>query len=262
MLQKMYTFIIQRGYMGSLIMLTGLAIMSFMDIKRRAVPVYMIIVMSILAIGIKIAEYIFGYKKVDVYEMFIILVITTVFVVICVISHIMGAADALVMGIIAIVTGIKKATSVFFMALMFVSIISGVLLIIKRLKRKDTIPFIPFIYILCGGDDMWLRASYTVENAVITPLFMLIIIVVMRASCDIHDNLIQRSVNSQFVIQTELGGFNDEDTDMYRIKTEEYLKRRVIFSKKYKIEPEASIVRTSSPEKTIRIVNALKELKN
>ena len=84
----------------------------------------------------------------------------------------------------------------------------------------------------------------------------------MRASCDIHDNLIQRSVNSQFVIQTELGGFNDEDMDMYRIKTEEYLKRRVIFSKKYKIEPEASIVRTSSPEKTIRIVNALKELKN
>lgn len=109
---------------------------------------------------------------------------------------------------------------------------------------------------------MWLRASYTVENAVITPLFMLIIIVVMRASCDIHDNLIQRSVNSQFVIQTELGGFNDEDTDVYRIKTEEYLKRRVIFSKKYKIEPEASIVRTSSPEKTIRIVNTLKELKN
>ena len=148
MLQKMYTFIIQRGYMGSLIMLTGLAIMSFMDIKRRAVPVYMIIVMSILAIGIKIAGYIFGYKKVDVYEMFIILVVTTVFVVICVISHIMGA---LVMGIIAIVTGIKKATSVFFMALMFVSIISGVLLIIKRLKRKDTIPFIPFIFISYVG---------------------------------------------------------------------------------------------------------------
>ena len=56
MLQKMYTFIIQRGYMGSLIMLTGLAIMSFMDIKRRAVPVYMIIVMSILAIGKKNQE--------------------------------------------------------------------------------------------------------------------------------------------------------------------------------------------------------------
>ena len=83
MLQKMYTFIIQRGYMGSLIMLMGLAIMSFMDIKRRAVPVYMIIVMSILAIGIKIAEYIFGYKKVDVYEMFIIFTIFNYFNVVC-----------------------------------------------------------------------------------------------------------------------------------------------------------------------------------
>ena len=59
---------------------------------------------------------------------------------------------------------------------------------------------------------MWLRASYTVENAVITPLFMLIIIVVMRASCDIHDNLIQRRFKSLFVIKRLLGGFNDEDT--------------------------------------------------
>ena len=69
---------------------------------------------------------------------------------ICVISHIMGAADALVMGIIAIVTGIKKATSVFFMALMFVSIISGVLLIIKRLKRKaiKTRPVLDCFYLL------------------------------------------------------------------------------------------------------------------
>ena len=58
---------------------------------------------------------------------------------------------AIFCGIIAIVTGIKKATSVFFMALMFVSIISGVLLIIKRLKRKDTIPFIPFIFISYVG---------------------------------------------------------------------------------------------------------------
>lgn len=54
-------------------------------------------------------------------------------------------------GYMGSVTGIKKATSVFFMALMFVSIISGVLLIIKRLKRKDTIPFIPFIFISYVG---------------------------------------------------------------------------------------------------------------
>ena len=136
--------------MGSLIMLTGLAIMSFMDIKRRAVPVYMIIVMSILAIGIKIAEYIFGYKKVDVYEMFIILVVTTVFVVICVISHIMGAADALVMGIIAIVTGIKRQHQYFYGIDVCKHNFWGTAYY-KRLKRKDTIPFIPFIFISYVG---------------------------------------------------------------------------------------------------------------
>ena len=62
---------------------------------------------------------------------------------------------------------------------------------------------------------MWLRASYTVENAVITPLFMLIIIVVMRASCDIHDNLIQRSVNSQFVNRKNLGDLMGKERKFY-----------------------------------------------
>lgn len=142
--------------MGSLIMLTGLAVMSFIDIKRKAVPVYMIIVMGLLAAGIKMAEYMSGYSELDIYEMFIILVVTAAFVGICMFSHMMGAADALIMGIIAIVTGIKKAVVVFFMAMMFVSIISGILLIVKKLKRKDTIPFMPFIFIsylgvmICG----------------------------------------------------------------------------------------------------------------
>ena len=74
----------------------------------------MIIVMSILAIGIKIAEYIFGYKKVDVYGNIYYISFTTVFVVICVISHIMGAADALVMGIIAIIYIKKGNISIFY----------------------------------------------------------------------------------------------------------------------------------------------------
>lgn len=136
--------------MGSLIMLTGLAIMSFMDIKRRAVPVYMIIVMSILAIGIKTAEYIFGYKKVDVYEMFIILVVTTVFVVICVISHIMGAADALVMGIIAIVTGIKRQHQYFYGIDVCKHNFWGTAYYKKIKKKRYNTIYTFYIYILCG----------------------------------------------------------------------------------------------------------------
>ena len=109
---------------------------------------------------------------------------------------------------------------------------------------------------------MWLRASYTVENAVITPLFIMIIIIVMRVSCNMHDELRQSNVNSQIVIQTELEGFNEEDKNIYEKTAEEYLKRRTIFLKKCETEPELSMVRASSPEKTVRIVNALKELKD
>lgn len=137
--------------MGSLIMLTGLAVMSFVDIKKKSVPVYMIIVMGLLAAGIKTAEYISGYGEPDVYEILMISGVTAVCVVICLLSHMMGAADALIVGIIAIVTGIRKAVSVFFMAMLLVSIISGILLVVKKLKRKDTIPFIPFILVSYVG---------------------------------------------------------------------------------------------------------------
>lgn len=109
---------------------------------------------------------------------------------------------------------------------------------------------------------MWLRASYTVENAVITPLFMIIMMIVIRMCCNMHDNLIQTNVNSQVVIQNELEEVDGDNENIYIIKAEEYLKKRTIFLKEGKAEPDASMVRTSSPEKTIRMMNALKELKN
>lgn len=64
--------------------------------------------------------------------------------------------DAVVIGIVALAIGIRKAISVFIGAMMAVCVISGILLILKKLRRKDTIPFIPFILLsymgvtLCG----------------------------------------------------------------------------------------------------------------
>lgn len=51
---------------------------------------------------------------------------------------------------------------------------------------------------------MRIKASYTVENAVIVPMFMIIIMIMLRLCCDMHDELIKASVNSQVVVQTEL----------------------------------------------------------
>ena len=39
---------------------------------------------------------------------------------------------------------------------------------------------------------MWIRASYTVENAVIVPVFSMIIILIISFTCNIHDEIIKR----------------------------------------------------------------------
>ena len=57
---------------------------------------------------------------------------------------------------------------------------------------------------------MRIKASYTVENAVIVPMFMIIIMITLRLCCDMHDELIKASVNSQVVVQTELNDFGKD----------------------------------------------------
>ena len=94
---------------------------------------------------------------------------------------------------------------------------------------------------------MRIKASYTVENAVIVPMFMIIIMIMLRLCCDMHDELIKASVNSQVVVQTELNDFGKDDEEIYVGKAEQYLKER-------------SPVETNSPENAIRIFNALRKL--
>ena len=105
---------------------------------------------------------------------------------------------------------------------------------------------------------MRIKASYTVENAVIVPMFMIIIMIMLRLCCDMHDELIKASVNSQVVVQTELNDFGKDDEEIYVGKAEQYLKE--IFLNDCKIDGESSPVATNSPEKAIRIFNALRKL--
>ena len=71
---------------------------------------------------------------------------------------------------------------------------------------------------------MRIKASYTVENAVIVPMFMMIIMIMLKLCCDMYDELIKASVNSQVVVQTELNDFGKDDEEIYVGKAEQYLK--------------------------------------
>lgn len=106
---------------------------------------------------------------------------------------------------------------------------------------------------------MWLRASYTVENAVIVPVFSIIIILIISLTCNIHDEIIKENVMSQIGIENELTEMDSERRNDFEKIAEEYLKERCIFSHNYKVKVNESSIKKSQPEKSIRIMRAIIE---
>ena len=140
--------------MESVIILAGLIVMSVIDIKRKSIHIGMLTAMGVIVAGIRVVQSVCGTAKLNKYELLVITGLTLVMSLMCAITHMLGVADAVV--IVALAIGIRKAISVFIGAMMAVCVISGILLILKKLRRKDTIPFIPFILLsymgvtLCG----------------------------------------------------------------------------------------------------------------
>ena len=141
--------------MESVIILAGLIVMSVIDIKRKSIHIGMLTAMGVIVAGIRVVQSVCGTAKLNKYELLVITGLTLVMSLMCAITHMLGVA-AVVIGIVALAIGIRKAISVFIGAMMAVCVISGILLILKKLRRKDTIPFIPFILLsymgvtLCG----------------------------------------------------------------------------------------------------------------
>lgn len=106
---------------------------------------------------------------------------------------------------------------------------------------------------------MWVRASYTVENAVIVPIFSMIIIIIISFTCSIHDEIIKENVISQVAIEDELNEMNDERRNEFEKIAEEFLKDRCIFLHNYEVKVEKSSMKKSEPEKSIRIMRAIIE---
>ena len=106
---------------------------------------------------------------------------------------------------------------------------------------------------------MWLRASYTVENAVIVPVFSMIIILIISFTCNIHDEIIKENVMSQIGIEDELTEMDSERRNDFEKIAENYLKERCIFSHNYRVKVDESSIKKSQPEKSIRIMRALIE---
>ena len=109
---------------------------------------------------------------------------------------------------------------------------------------------------------MYIKASYTVENAVIIPLFSLIVVLLLSVTCNIHDRIIYRNITNQFYIQCETDELNDIEKEQLRKKANDYLKERTIFSNYSEIETGSLRIKECNHKKYIREFNAVMEVNN
>lgn len=109
---------------------------------------------------------------------------------------------------------------------------------------------------------MWLRASYTVENSVIIPMFTIIVITIMTVCFNIHDEIMVENIQSQVAVQSELENMDSGKKYMLEERAKKYLGVRTILLDKDDIDIGASSIKVSEPEKTIRIMRAFIEAIN
>ena len=110
---------------------------------------------------------------------------------------IIGIGDGLVLCVAGIYIGGINTMRLLLTGLFLSSLYALVLLFMHRKRRKDTIPFIPFLlaaYLILLILRQWkkkcyLPASYTIEAAVIVPMILAIFCTLIVVSYELHDRV-------------------------------------------------------------------------
>ena len=142
--------------MVNIFIMTGLLIMGITDIKRKAVPLWMLIIFSIFSIIIKVICLIREKQTIGGIHLIYIFVFVGITMLISIYGKMLGLADMILIGLIAFLDGMRMALGVLLTSLFLVSVFAGILLLLKKVKTKDSIAFLPFVLfsyvgvILCG----------------------------------------------------------------------------------------------------------------
>ena len=130
--------------------------MGIIDIKKKAVPLALLIIFSVMSILLKLVSAIRDRQQIETVYFIFILIYAMVTIFVSVWGQMLGMADMIILGVLSFLAGIQKAVWVLLMALFLVSISAAILLVLKRVKAKDRIAFIPYMFlaylgvILCG----------------------------------------------------------------------------------------------------------------
>ncbi len=115
---------------------------SLEDIKKKQVMVYPVLLFGIA--GVLLHLY---YRNLSIYSLFAGVLLGVALLIIGAVSGQIGIGDGLVLLVSGIYLGFWENARLLFHGLLFCGIWSGVLLLMKKKKRKDEIAFVPFLFL-------------------------------------------------------------------------------------------------------------------
>lgn len=129
---------------GLLISLFALTILSYMDLKRKEVSLWALLVYGLMMI-LNLLCLFFTKDKIDLKELILSLSFMLILIIMSLLFKAIAIADSITVGLVALTNGFLIALSSFFLAMLAAAVFSLIGLALKKLKRKATIPFIPFL---------------------------------------------------------------------------------------------------------------------
>lgn len=134
-----------------------MTVLSIFDMKRKEIPCILLVAGGVCGMAGFLAT-IVGVRMVSLYELTVALGAGIVLLLLALTTKMVGAADGVIVFTVGLVMGGRFVTMMFCVALLFASVYSGGLLLLRRAKRNSSFPFVPFLLVgclfataLCGG---------------------------------------------------------------------------------------------------------------
>ena len=127
--------------------------LSIMDTRSKRVPVWMLWIGAVAAIGALLYEGING--GLDVWQECQALIPGLILLAVALVTGKAGQADGIILMLLGIFMGYEGCVAASLGGLFLISLFSGILLMLHRVKKDTKIPFVPFLamgwlFVVCG----------------------------------------------------------------------------------------------------------------
>lgn len=142
--------------MGNIVVLIYLLILGLIDIRKKAVPLYMLLGLIVIALFIRILRFLEYGQEWDITDVIISAVFLLMLLLVSVVKGMLGMADVMVAVVLITINGPILAIQTFVAALTMAGCVAVIMLVMKRVNTKTNIAFLPFVFlsylgvVVCG----------------------------------------------------------------------------------------------------------------